>query len=124
MLHKRRPIFEMICVLVIILSAVSTIWLLLPQKTSLVLDGQTIRYTGYVRNEKMNGKGDITFSNGDHYKGNFKNGNFDGQGTFYSQEGWSYSGHFSKGQADGQGKLSLADGQVIQGKFKQGIYQK
>ena len=92
------------------------------QKT-LTLDNGNITYHGYVQANKMNGKGKVTFANGDVYEGHFSNGSFDGKGTFTAKEGWTYVGDFKKGQADGQGKLTTQTKTVYEGTFKQGIYQ-
>ena len=92
------------------------------QKT-LTLDQGKITYHGYVQANKMNGKGKLTFDNGDTYTGQFKNGIFDGKGTFTSKDGWVYVGDFKQGQAHGKGKLTTKTKAVYQGTFKQGIYQ-
>jgi hypothetical protein len=42
------------------------------------------KYVGYWANDKYNGQGVTTLSNGDRYEGSFKNGLRNGNGTYYS----------------------------------------
>lgn len=73
--------------------------------------------------EKMNGKGTVTFKNGDTYTGNLVNGSFSGYGKFKSKDGWTYEGQFVNGQPEGKGTLTTEANVVYKGTFKQGIYQ-
>ncbi|MGT2609912.1 hypothetical protein [Streptococcus zalophi] len=119
-----RGKIELITVFIILILGMSVFLIPLKTKTALTYDKGKIHYTGYVVNYRMNGKGKLTFENGDVYEGNFVNGVFNGKGVFTSNIGWSYEGDFKDGQADGQGKLIAKDKKVYEGTFKQGIYQK
>lgn len=118
-----RQQIEKIAYILIIVSFL-LVWVQrLPQTGKLTLDQGKMVYQGSILNGKMNGKGSLTFENGDTYIGEFKNGAFDGQGTFTSKDGWTYVGQFKKGLADGKGKLTTENKTVYEGQFKQGIYQ-
>ncbi len=49
-------------------------------------------YAGRFANGKFDGKGTLTFSNGNVYTGKFKNGKYDGYGEFVWANGNSYKG--------------------------------
>lgn len=119
-----RNQFEIIAVIVILVLGLSVLTVSLPSQATLTYDKGALVYKGTVVNHRMNGKGKLTYSNGDTYEGDFVNGTFGGQGTFTSKNGWSYTGDFKKGQPDGQGTLNAKNGKVYKGTFKQGIYQK
>lgn len=121
---EKRPFFELIAVITVLVFGLSVFTLGGRSKTSLTFDNGQITYTGYVKNHRMNGKGRLVYDNGDVYEGHFVNGVFNGQGTFTSSTGWTYEGQFKNGQADGKGILTAKDGKVYEGTFKQGIYQK
>ena len=87
------------------------------------LDKGAIRYDGSLVRGKMNGKGTVTFKNGDTYTGNLVNGSFSGYGKFKSKDGWTYEGQFVNGQPEGKGTLTTEANVVYKGTFKQGIYQ-
>ncbi len=69
----------------------------------------------------MNGKGTVTFKNGDTYTGNLVNGSFSGYGKFKSKDGWTYEGQFVNGQPEGKGTLTTEANVVYKGTFKQGF---
>lgn len=119
-----RERLEWAAVIILLLCALSVLKMPFGSHKTLKFDKDKIVYVGHVKNNKMNGKGKLTYKNGDQYEGNFVNGQFEGQGTFRSKTGWSYKGEFSKGQANGKGTLTTADGKKYSGRFKQGIYQK
>ncbi|MGT2847327.1 MORN repeat-containing protein [Streptococcus massiliensis] len=121
--YLTRKNIELLAVTVIVLSAISVFTASIPSHGTLKLDKGRIIYKGTLVRSKMNGKGVLTFENGDKYDGNFRNGTFDGQGTFTAASGWKYEGNFSNGQADGKGKLTTESNVVYEGTFKQGIYQ-
>lgn len=118
-----RPRLELLCLLFVVICALSVFTSRIPNKHALTLDNGKITYNGYVVANKMSGFGTLTFENGDKYEGNFKNGIFNGQGTFTSASGWVYEGQFKNGLAHGQGKLTTETQVVYQGKFEQGMYQ-
>ena len=119
-----RERLEIAAVIILLLCALSVLKIPFGSHKTLKFDKDKIVYVGHVKNNKMNGKGKLTYKNGDQYEGNFVNGQFDGQGTFKAKGGWTYKGQFSKGQANGKGTLTTADGKKYSGRFKQGIYQK
>ena len=95
----------------------------LPGQGVLTLDKGAIHYDGSLGRGKMNGKGTVTFKNGDTYTGNFVNGSFSGYGKFKAKDGWTYEGYFVNGQPEGKGTLTTEANVVYKGTFKQGIYQ-
>lgn len=123
-INLTRGRIELLAVLVILCCGLSVLTVNQKSKATLRYNHGKLVYTGYVVNHRMNGKGKLTYENGDVYEGQFVNGVFDGQGTFTSSTGWSYKGDFKNGQADGQGTLVAQDKKVYKGTFKQGIYQK
>lgn len=123
-LSLTRLKLEIISLVIIVLCALSVYTVMLSKKTSLTYDKGKITYTGYVKNNRMNGQGKLTFENGDTYTGYFRNGVFEGKGSFVSSNGWSYVGQFKKGIPNGEGTLTAKNKKVYKGTFKQGIYQK
>ncbi|WP_205015365.1 hypothetical protein [Streptococcus porcinus] len=119
-----RAKLEIITVIILVVCGLSVFALHHRAKVALTYDHGRIKYTGYVLNHRMNGKGQLTYGNGDIYSGEFRDGQFDGLGTYKASSGWSYSGHFKNGQADGKGILKAKNSKVYKGTFKQGIYQK
>ena len=122
-IYLTRRNLELFTVTIMIISALSVFTSIIPSQGVLKLDDGKIIYNGSLVRGKMNGKGAVTFSNGDKYEGNFRNGAFDGEGTFTAASGWNYKGNFVNGQADGKGKLTTQTNVVYEGIFKQGIYQ-
>lgn len=118
-----RKNIEIVCIILILLAALSVFIGRIPTKETLTLDSGAITYNGYVLASKMTGKGKLTFENGDTYEGEFKNGIFHGKGTFTAAAGWTYVGEFNNGLAEGEGKLTTENKTIYEGKFKQGIYQ-
>ncbi|MDW8742679.1 hypothetical protein Q7W37_06480 [Streptococcus suis] len=118
-----RQNIERLTLLFILICLISVFIGRIPSQRTLTLDDGKIKYSGTVLANKIDGKGKLTFENGDTYEGQFKNGSFNGQGTFTSKDGWSYSGRFVNGLADGKGKLTTKAKSVYEGTFKQGIYQ-
>ncbi|MBA2795240.1 hypothetical protein [Streptococcus porcinus] len=119
-----RAKLEIITVIILVVCGLSVFALHHRTKVVLTYDHGRIKYTGYVLNHRMNGKGKLTYGNGDIYSGEFRDGQFSGLGTYKASSGWSYSGRFKNGQADGKGILKAKNGKVYEGTFKQGIYQK
>lgn len=121
--HLTRQNLEKVALGVMVLSVLGVAVGSFGRQSSLTLDQGKIRYQGSVLRGKMNGRGTLTFDNGDQYTGNFKNGAFDGKGTFTSKRGWTYEGDFVSGLPEGKGKLTTESKVVYEGDFKQGIYQ-
>ena len=82
----------------------------------------TFSYSGTILADKPEGKGKITFTNGDVYTGNFKAGKMDGTGT-YKTKTWSFTGNFSAGKVSGTGILTTPDGRTHKTTFVQGVLQ-
>lgn len=119
-----RRLAESIAALFIVFCVIWTVCVTRPKQAVLTLSKHRIIYSGTVKNDRLNGKGKLTYSNKDSYVGYFRDGAFDGRGLFTSHDGWQYKGEFKKGQADGKGILTLKNGKTYKGEFKQGIYQK
>lgn len=123
-LNITRAKLEILSVIIILVCGLSVLTINHKTKTALTYDQGKIKYTGYVVNHRMTGKGKLVYANGDTYVGGFEKGIFNGQGTFKASTGWTYTGEFKKGQADGKGVLKAKNNKVYKGTFKQGIYQK
>ena len=121
--YLTRNNLEIAALVVIILSALMVFLSAIPSQGVLILDKGAIRYDGSLVRGKMNGKGTVTFKNGDTYTGNLVNGSFSGYGKFKSKDGWTYEGQFVNGQPEGKGTLTTEANVVYKGTFKQGIYQ-
>jgi hypothetical protein len=74
-------------------------------------------YTGQRNGKgKIEGKGLMTWPNGDRYDGMWKKGLMDGEGTYtYATAGYSYSGQWSKGFIKGHGTFRFNNGNVMEG---------
>ena len=79
-------------------------------------------YTGDWHAGKRQGRGVMTYSNGDIYDGQWKKDYEDGQGTMKFINGDLYEGHFSKGKLHGKGTYSYAAGDILKciGEWKKG----
>ena len=109
--YLTRKNLEIAALVVIVLSALLVFLSAIPGQGVLTLDKGAIRYDGSLVRGKMNGKGTVTFKNGDTYTGNLVNGTFSGYGKFVN------------GQPEGKGTLTTEANVVYKGTFKQGIYQ-
>ena len=121
--YLTRKNLEIVALIVMILSVLMVFLSAIPSQGALTLDKGAIRYNGTLVRGKMNGKGTVTFKNGDTYTGNFVNGSFSGYGKFKAKDGWTYEGYFVNGQPEGKGTLTTEANVVYKGTFKQGIYQ-
>ena len=79
--YLTRKNLEIAALVVIILSALLVFLSAIPGQGVLTLDKGAIRYDGSLVRGKMNGKGTVTFKNGDTYTGNLVNGSFSGYGS-------------------------------------------
>ena len=121
--YLTRKNLEIVALIVMILSILMVFLSAIPGQGALTLDKGSIRYNGTLVRGKMNGKGTVTFKNGDTYTGNFVNSSFSGYGKFKAKDGWTYEGYFVNGQPEGKGTLTTEANVVYKGTFKQGIYQ-
>ena len=89
-----------------------------------VLDTNKIHYEGEFKNDKLNGKGKITFKNeGHYYEGDFENNEINGYGTFKWKNGDCYTGQMLNGKMHGLGRYRYNTGQVFEGTYANGIKQ-
>lgn len=74
-------------------------------------------YTGQRDGKgKINGKGLMTWPNGDRYDGEWKKGLMEGEGTYtYASAGYSYTGQWKKGFIKGHGTFRFNNGNVMEG---------
>ena len=80
--YLTRKNLEIVALIVMILSVLMVFLSAIPGQGALTLDKGAIRYNGTLVRGKMNGKGTVTFKNGDTYTGNFVNGSFSGYGNY------------------------------------------
>ena len=81
-------------------------------------------YTGQRSGKgKIEGKGLMTWPNGDRYEGNFDRGHMSGKGKFVGANGVSYDGNWLNDQYNGQGKYISAEGEVMEGIWRAGKLQ-
>jgi len=83
------------------------------------------KVSGYFRNNKLNGHGTISYSNGNIYKGEWVDSELQGQGTYtYGSQtksaGDRYVGQFKKSRRHGQGTYTHSDGNKYTGEWKDG----
>ena len=73
-------------------------------------------YTGQRNGKgKIEGKGLMTWPNGDRYDGMWKKGMQDGEGTYYWANGLVYSGEWKKNYIKGHGTFRFPNGNVMEG---------
>ena len=87
-------------------------------KKGIYLLGNSKKYEGCLKNNKMEGKGIYYFGNGDKYEGDFKNNNIEGKGTYYYNNGDKYEGDFKNDKMDGKGIYYFKSGSRYEGNFK------
>ena len=81
------------------------------------------RYEGDLYVGVISGSGTFYWANGDWYAGAFKDGRRDGIGTQHYGCAGRYQGEFHKGVMDGVGVLYMADGNRYEGTFHHGIME-
>jgi hypothetical protein len=102
------------------------------------------KYDGDMKHGKMDGRGSLTFTNGDLYVGEFKDGERngrgkatwfnrntyegtwkdglpDGRGTYEWVGGNTYTGDWVKGKPNGRGVFKFLNGNSYEGEFRDGI---
>ena len=88
-------------------------------------DGTSWKWEGEYKNANWNGKGTISWSNGNKYEGDWKDGNRTGEGTFTFNEkrkGWGYKyvGGFLNGEYHGKGTWYYVGGGSEKCEYKNG----
>lgn len=82
--------------------------------------GETLYYTGEIKNGKANGKGEATTSYNQYYKGDFVDNEYHGIGLHKWANGETYEGDWVFGQRTGQGTYKWKDGGFYSGGFQNG----
>jgi len=80
-------------------------------------DGDAGTYLGQCLQEMPNGRGEVSYYNGDSLQGEFKDGIVDGTGTYRSAAGNIYEGGFQEGKRHGQGVYTWAQGSTYSGEW-------
>jgi hypothetical protein len=75
-------------------------------------------YVGEHKNGSKEGRGKITFPDGNYYEGEFRKGRQHGFGEETMAGGHRYKGEFADGRFNGEGTLYLPDGSQIHGRWK------
>ena len=70
---------------------------------------------------ERDGKGKLTYKNGDVYEGEFKNDKFDGKGKFTYENGTVLEGTFVRGLKNGIFLETSPNGTVLEGEYKNGV---
>ena len=78
------------------------------------------RYEGDFVNEKFEGSGMYTWPNGNRYEGQFANGKFEGRGIYTWANGERYEGDFVNGEQHGKGVFTWSDGSCYEGDYDHG----
>lgn len=89
----------------------------------MVLTSGTV-YSGDMKDGKLTGTAQISYSNGDKYSGRVNDGYKSGQGTYTWKSGASYEGDWSEDKMHGQGTYFYSnseDGYKLTGKFEKGL---
>lgn len=79
--------------------------------------GKGFKYVGQFKNDKMNGKGTITWDSGDVYEGGFENDTLHGNGKLTYKDGTVLIGKFSHNGLPTSGALHFPDGADYHGEL-------
>ena len=79
-----------------------------------------IIYEGEFQDGKIQGKGIMTFPEGQRYEGDFVNEKFEGSGMYTWPNGNRYEGQFANGKFEGRGIYTWANGERYEGDFVNG----
>ena len=89
-----------------------------------VLGTNKVHYEGEFKNDKLCGKGRITFkAEGHYYEGDFDNNEINRYGTFVWKNGDSYIGQMMNGKIHGNGIYIYNNGVVYEGLYANGRKQ-
>jgi hypothetical protein len=81
------------------------------------------RYVGEMQGGKLNGRGTLTYDNGDRYEGDFVEAKRVGHGTYTHANGDRYEGDFRDDRRTGRGMFTYHDGGRYEGDFVDGHFQ-
>lgn len=80
-------------------------------------DGKGYTYNGEWHDNKQNGYGTATWSNGEKYVGGYLNGEIHGKGTYTWANGDKYVGAYRNGKRNGHGTFAWSNGEVYVGEY-------
>ena len=83
-------------------------------------NGEHAIYDGELFHDKPNGKGIMTFDNGDRYEGVLKNALRNGKGMYKYENGDKYEGNWKNGEKSGRGMYTYKNGKRYKGNWKNG----
>ena len=81
-------------------------------------ENHKITYEGQFKHGKREGKGKLSFDDGNYYEGNFKNDKFDGEGYFKFNDGREYKGNWKENEMNGEGVFIWNENQKYEGQYK------
>jgi hypothetical protein len=81
-------------------------------------NGHALRYAGNFLNGFYHGKGTMLFSDGSFLTGEWKNGKLNGKGVNLTKTGNFYSGNFVDGKKEGKGYMLYKDNGILVGEWK------
>ena len=87
----------------------------IPLPVAILPDGAV--YDGEMVGDIIQGKGRMTWENGDRYEGHFLNGLFQGQGKLQWKQGGSYDGEYKLGEMHGIGTFRYSNKDKYIGEF-------
>lgn len=76
------------------------------------------RFTGTLREGRMEGRGTYTRADGDRYEGEWRDGRMNGRGTRTSADGGRYEGEYRDGRLHGRGTITWANGDRYEGEWR------
>ena len=81
-------------------------------------ENHKISYEGQFKHGKREGKGKLSFDDGNYYEGEFKNDKFDGEGYFKFNDGREYKGNWKENEMNGEGVFIWNENQKYEGEYK------
>ncbi|MCB8818319.1 cell wall-binding repeat-containing protein [Desulfosporosinus shakirovi] len=88
------------------------------EKAENILDGKPQNYQGVLVDGKKEGQGKYTWANGDVYSGEWKNDKMNGRGVLVYSDGTEYSGTFVDNKREGQGYIKWFNNETYTGEWK------
>lgn len=80
------------------------------------------KYVGTWVSDRIQGKGEYSFSSGATYSGDFQDGMMHGDGVYTFPDGATYTGQWVANKMHGQGTYVAKDGPEYSGRFVNGLY--